>query len=836
MNRDKTWVGAAAVVAVALVVWYARGDAPVQQGVARRPVEPPAASFRITLGIGDSAPQAWDGEVIPASGQAEVEEDELRLHKYPGPGSESGPDPDLPSDRITHDRRHWIASTRPAPRRSTASPLVIEPPSVLVHLRSGAENAPVEVRTVRGSFRFTPAELPLFRPASFLDGKVRVERVPPVAAIAQEQLGHQDLPAVWATRSGDLWVAWQEYDDTADAVYARRRGRTGWEPAWRLDSGRDVFGVAVAEDGRGNIWVIWSMQVNGNWDLYGRFHDGRSWSASERLTSAAGPDVFHRAARDGQGRLWVVWTRPVTGGRTAVFARRREGQGWSAEEEISPPGTAAGNSWFPALACGPTGAAVAWDAYTDGSYNVFLRRFTDGRWGPVETVAGTGLFEAEPAVAIDAQNRVWVAWIESGANWGKDTGFLVQERKGTTLYSSRAVRVACFDGRRLETSSRLEDALGPAEHWEAPQLIAAPGGPWLVLRHMRWRQSDMRTTHAAGVIYWGLWQFHLTRYTGGSWSAPVRLPRSGSRNDGKAAATVDPSGTLWLVWATDQRDTRAYLPIQNRVELAQIALPASSAEPQLVPAASAAAPAFSPIHPREAEQVGRIRSYRIDHGGKRYGIYRGDLHRHTEISIDGSGDGSLFDTYRYARDAAALDFLGVTDHTHDVVEPYAWWRSQKVADLFQIQNAFAAFYAYERSVEYPNGHRNVVFVRRGIDVLPIEYDEANGWEGSERLFWVSAAQPGSFDPSHVRHLERYRLARQRSGSREIWWRSSRGCARPTNIPEPRARSVSPPAPSRAPKIPACARSVLSGTPWPRAIVSALSPLRTTCRRTSVMPV
>ena len=411
-------------------------------------------------------------------------------------------------------------------------------------------------------------------------------------------------------------------------------------------------------------------------------------------------------------------------------------RGWSVRRgDQSARGAGAGNSWFPALAGGPTGAAVAWDAYTDGSYNVFLRRFADGRWGPVETVAGTGLFEAEPAVAIDAQNRVWVAWIESGANWGKDTGFLVQERKGTSLYSSRAVRVACFDGRRLETSSRLEDALGPTEHWEAPELIAAPGGPWLVLRHMRWRQSDMRTTHIAGVIYWGLWQFHLTRYSGGSWSAPVRLPRSGSRNDGKAAATVDPSGTLWLVWGTDQRDTRAYLPIQNRVELAQIALPASSAEPQLVPAAPAASPAFSPIHPREAEQVGRIRSYRIDHGGKRYAIYRGDLHRHTEISIDGGGDGSLFDTYRYARDAAGLDFLGVTDHTHDVVEPYSWWRTQKVADLFQIQNAFAAFYAYERSVEYPNGHRNVFFVRRGIDVLPIEYDEANGWEGSERLFW-----------------------------------------------------------------------------------------------------
>ena len=147
--------------------------------------------------------------------------------------------------------------------------------------------------------------------------------------------------------------------------------------------------------------------------------------------------------------------------------------------------------------------------------------------------------------------------------------------------------------------------------------------------------------------------------------------------------------------------------------------------------------------------MARIRQYRVSRGGRTYAIYRGDLHRHTEVSIDGGGDGSLFDAYRYARDAAALDFLGVTDHTHDVVEPYAWWRVQKTADLFQVRDAFAAFYAYERSVEYPNGHRNVLFVRRGAQVLPIEYDEANGWEGAERLFWYLRRNGGSSIPHTI---------------------------------------------------------------------------------------
>ena len=54
-------------------------------------------------------------------------------------------------------------------------------------------------------------------------------------------------------------------------------------------------------------------------------------------------------------------------------------------------------------------------------------------------------------------------------------------------------------------------------------------------------------------------------------------------------------------------------------------------------------------------------------GGKRYELFFGDLHRHTDISLCfAPSDGSIDDAYRYAIDAAPLDFLGITDHTHDL--------------------------------------------------------------------------------------------------------------------------------------------------------------------------
>ena len=125
------------------------------------------------------------------------------------------------------------------------------------------------------------------------------------------------------------------------------------------------------------------------------------------------------------------------------------------------------------------------------------------------------------------------------------------------------------------------------------------------------------------------------------------------------------------------------------------------------------------IHPREAEQVARIRAYKVECGGRTYRIYRGDMHRHTDISQDGVGDGSLMDLHRYALDAAAFDFIVVTDHNMGGDKEYPWWRTQKANDLYTLPNVFISMYGYERSVPYPNGHRNVLWAERGHRTLPL---------------------------------------------------------------------------------------------------------------------
>src|SRR5262249_13458043 len=74
-------------------------------------------------------------------------------------------------------------------------------------------------------------------------------------------------------------------------------------------------------------------------------------------------------------------------------------------------------------------------------------------------------------------------------------------------------------------------------------------------------------------------------------------------------------------------------------------------------------------------------------------------------------------------DVARLDFIAPTDHvslgtpTAEYIQgdDYHWWRIQKAVDLFERRGVFVPIYAYERSMQSPGGHRNVLYLKRGAN-------------------------------------------------------------------------------------------------------------------------
>ena len=79
----------------------------------------------------------------------------------------------------------------------------------------------------------------------------------------------------------------------------------------------------------------------------------------------------------------------------------------------------------------------------------------------------------------------------------------------------------------------------------------------------------------------------------------------------------------------------------------------------------------------EAASIAALRNHTVTVNGQALHVLRGDFHRHTELSFDGSRDGPLIDSYRYFIDAVALGWVGCCDHDDGGAREYSWWMIQK---------------------------------------------------------------------------------------------------------------------------------------------------------------
>jgi len=572
------------------------------------------------------------------------------------------------------------------------------------------------VDTAHGKYVFPLAALRDGRLIAFEEGDVTAQLAPAPARISPAHpprvVSEHDYATAAAAPDGTLWAAWQVYENGADRVLAAHSNAQGWtEPEPLTPAGQDIFRTATAADSRGRIWVVWSQREGEAWDLTARTSTGGSWSAQRKLTNTNEPNFFHKLVRDPAGNLHLVWVG-FQQAESHVFWSKLTGDTWSPAVEISGP-----SAWMPDAAADSQGNVwVAWDSYRTGNYDIYARKISAaGELGPIQQITKSTRFQAHASLAVDKADRVWLAWDESGSNWGKDYN-RDETWRGTVLYSDRRPRVAVFESGKW--SEPVADPMGAMprrynRYVENPKLTCDGAGRiWLALQS-RVGTAQNRTDFWANN---GRWEIFLTAFEGDHWRPAVPLPNSSTRPDG-AFELLPAAAGIWAFWTNDGRQFPAAggAPNQrhNEVDYARVDSDSSVQAPQFQAFTEPSANAeYLAAH--EAADVQRMRDYRA--GDLR--ILRGDFHRHTEISPDGAGDGSLEDYFRYMMDAARMDTGIVSDHNAGLDE-YTWWRTEKAIDLFHIPAGYTPLFGYERSVPYPNGHRNVVFPQRGVHVLPI---------------------------------------------------------------------------------------------------------------------
>ncbi|MFH1921497.1 MAG: hypothetical protein ABIP48_16655, partial [Planctomycetota bacterium] len=505
-------------------------------------------------------------------------------------------------------------------------------------------------------------------------------------------------------------------EGNGDQLFLRKFAGGAWgEPIEATEAGIDVWRPAVAVDRGGTVWVVWSQKVDANWDLYARAYDPASqrFTAIKRVTDAPGSDIDPVSVTDPtSGSVHVAW-QGWRDGSFDILVTSLGDAGATPEKRLTQTST---NEWWPAAAFDSKGNLfVAFDTYQAGNYDVKLVSGANSAQPQTIDVAASPFFEVRPSIAVDNEDRVWIAYEEGGQSWGKDTGMKWLGRRGELLYWRREIVLRAVEGGEVRQAVGAVPSEAIARNYpdaktrrlSSPRLtIDGDGRVWLLFRRHP-------LLGGGGEI----WTSIVPHHSGDGSATPVQLAHSENLMDNRPAAVPRAEGGLVVVHSTDGRTAGTQSAKQNDLFSAVVPGAGEAKQPSLVDLPPVPEPAAA-VHPNEPDDLRRIREYRSTVGGKTYQLVRGEFHRHTELTSHRDQDGTLQDMWRYAMDAASMDWIGNGDHDNGYGVEYLWWMVQKQTDFYCHPPFFTPMFTYERSVVYPSGHRNAMFAYRGIRPLP----------------------------------------------------------------------------------------------------------------------
>ena len=746
-----------------------------------------AESFRVLLGVTDSAPTRWDGTITVRNGGSY----NLQPWRFEGVDAISG--------SVFHLSTHPVRLFN----GGGAAGATVVANGFIVIANQVTESTEFSLTTAQGDFTFRAADLVYGDGLYKLSGRVYIDRVP-----ASQRLSNtpeeEDYPSAATAPNGDVWIAYVQFHHSenhnalranlrqdpksyarykaptgGDQIWARKYANGSWtQPVEITPGGGDLYRAAVAVDREGRAWIFWSENHDGNFDVYARAVDQSGPKDKVQVSSEAGSDIDPVAVRDSSGKVWVAW-QGWRNGRAAIYAAQQDGSRFSKPMKVSNSNA---DEWNPAIAASKDGSvAVAWDSYRNGNYDVYVRKHESNAWGNEIAIAASSRYEAYPSIAYDPTGRLWIAYEEGGRGWGKDFG--AYNTTGIALYQGRLIRLRGLEagGRLVSLDANLDRSLTGVPTLKADDTGSQSDSASLDPdpQNALHRQPDATATlnlrasrntlprlaiddsgriwlafRTAHPVWWNpvgtVWTENVVSFDGKTWSKPIFLNHSDNLLDNRPALVTVANGQLLIVNSSDgirdfqisQRNSDPLGlsnngtpdPYNNDLWSATIALgPGTQAIPVIAAAGLGVAQASGAVvrspalleTRRDAPTIDKVDAAAIQtmygyRGGPdgNLRILRGEFHRHSDVSMDGGNDGTLLDQWRYILDAGALDWVGCCDHDNGGGREYSWWIEQKLTDIFNSPGRFTAMFAYERSVPYPEGHRNVIFAERGIRTLP----------------------------------------------------------------------------------------------------------------------
>lgn len=305
---------------------------------------------------------------------------------------------------------------------------------------------------------------------------------------------------------GAAVIVWRRHGGTYPVIQARRRSAAGvYGPVTTLSPALpDTSQPRVAINRAGDVFVVWSANVSGNWRVYARVWPANGAAGAFKLLYAPGvmperanPDV----AVGDSGPAVVVWQGRISDPvQIRIMTRTIALDG--ALGPIAHLSNLGGlrtpaNAGNPHVTVAPNGAGLAvWEiGYNSYDKEIQARlRATNGSWGPIQQLTpatdcppnSCGDWNEAPEAAINARGDALVAWRHFAGSYGGPL---------PTNASTVLGRFRPFGG-GFAPVQRLSAAPGAGMHIRSPRVGVDRNGGALVV----WGRHDTNVFPATAQV------------------------------------------------------------------------------------------------------------------------------------------------------------------------------------------------------------------------------------------------------------------------------------------------------------------------------------------------